>query len=718
MKFSDTELRALLAAEKADALAADSSSRLSSDRQRAMDYYNGDVSADIPTVAGRSSAVSSDVSDTIEGMMPQIMEVFYGGDDVVTFAPVGPEDVEAAQQETDYVNHVFQQMNRGFIVLYSFVKDALLSKVGIVKVWTEKEETEKRETYHNQPEEALAALLQKPGVEVIEHNTNEDGTHDLTIVCKSEYKKHRVEPVPPEEFGISRRAKSIRDATYCFHESVTTVGELIAQGYDEDQVRSLPSADDTQSSESNTRDSVDEGESAGDEGLNNDARPVLVTEHYVRMTYEDKPGLYRVKSGGSQGDVLKRNGKRDVEEVEYAPFAAMTPVIITHRFFGKSVADLVMDIQRIKTALLRGLLDNLYLHNNPRVEVSQSHVTDQTLDDLLVSRPGGIVRSKTPGGINWQVVPDITGSVYPALEYFDATREWRTGVTRQAQGIDANALQNQSATAVNQAFTAAQARIRLIARIFAETGVRDLFSLLHAEIRRNGDQAQVARLRNKWVQVDPRQWKTRDDMTIDVGLGTGGKQQQLANVMGMIALQKEAVAAGKTNLVSDVNLYNSAKEYAKIIGKVDVESFFTDPATQPPPQPAPDPAMMKVQADMQMQQADMQMRAQEMQAKAQIDAQALQMKAEIEKLQAQADIETNNRKVEADMMLAQQKFELEKQLKLIDAQLKRDQMAEDMAMKREMHAASMKQAEFGVVAGIQKHEQSMEAAKGQTGEVD
>ena len=319
----------------------------------------------------------------------------------------------------------------------------------------------------------------------------------------------------------------------------------------------------------------------------------------------------------------------------------MTPVIITHRFFGRSIADLVMDIQRIKTALLRALLDNAYLANNPRTEVPESHATETTLDDLLVSRPGGIVRTKMPGGLSVIQHPDIGGHVFPLLQYQDATREWRTGVSRQGQGVDPNALQNQVATIANQMFNAAQAKVKMIARIFAETGIRDLFSLLHALVRRHGSRAQTMRLRNQWITVDPRDWKARNDMTINVGLGTGGKTEQLAHLMSLIGLQKEALAAGKGNLVSDDNLYNSAREFTRLVGLKNVERFFTDPRTQPPPQAAPNPALIE-----------------------------MQLKGEIEKTQAQADIATQQKKVESEMALAQQRFELEKQLKLLDAQLK------------------------------------------------
>lgn len=672
-KLTTGELKALLQAEKADALSAMRANKLSSERTKALDYYTGDMSEDLPTPDGRSGAVSSDVSDTIEGMMPTLMDIFCGGDEVVRFEPVGPEDVPAAEQETDYVNHVFMTKNQGFLALYSFIKDALLSKVGIVKVFWENREEEERETYLDQPIEALAQMLADPNIEVEKH-TEHDGLHDVEIVCKRNYGCARVVPVPPEEFGIARHAKSIRDADYCFHEVSRRESDLIADGYDAAQVRKLPSYVSTDdSSEALARSTVDEDTSAGgDDGANRSAREIRVTEHYVRMDYEGngKPALYRITTAGDDSEVLKRGGEPDVVLEDMPRFAAMTPIIMTHRFFGRSVADLVLDIQRIKTALIRGLLDNLYLHNNPRVEVAEAHASENTLDDLLVSRPGGIVRTRTPGGVNWQVVPDITGSVYPALQYFDATREWRTGVNRQGQGLDANALQNQTATAANQLYTAAMARIKLIARIFAETGIRDMFSLLHATIRKNGSQADTVRLRNKWVQIDPRDWKARHDLTINVGLGTGGKEQQLAQLQLLIAAQEKALAVG---LVSKMNLYNSAKELTKLIGRKDHESFFTAPQDEQsaaaPIEMPPDPKLVE-----------------------------LEKKAEIEKLQAQADIETQNRKTEAEMALARDKFAMESH------------------HARELHAMKVEEMRLGMAGKLMAHATKPAPAAGPDGE--
>jgi hypothetical protein len=539
-KLSTGDLRALLAAEKADALSAMSASKLSDERSRALDYYLGDMTRDMPAPEGRSKAVSTDVADTIEGLMPTLMDIFCGGDEVVRFEPVGPEDVAAAEQETDYVNHVFMQRNPGFLVLYSFIKDALLSKVGIVKVWWETREEFERETYLDLTEEQFAIIAGDPAVEIVEHTEKRSANseianseaadrysllatrysllHDVTVETKRTHASARVEAVPPEEFGIARNARSIRDAGYVFHDVLKRQEELIAQGYDAEQIKALPSYTALANVEAQARDTVEERNGGqGDEGTNKANRLIRITEHYVRMDYEGdgKAALYRVTTASEQGDILTRDGEPDIVRADQIPFAAMTPVIITHRFFGRSVADLVMDIQRIKTALLRALLDNAYLANNPRTEVPESHATETTLDDLLVSRPGGIVRTKMPGGLSVIQHPDIGGHVFPLLQYQDTTREWRTGVSRQGQGVDPNALQNQVATIANQMFNAAQAKVKLIARIFAETGIRDLFTLLHGTIRKHGGEPATVRLRNRWVTIDPRDWKERNDMTVN-----------------------------------------------------------------------------------------------------------------------------------------------------------------------------------------------------------
>ncbi len=491
-------------------------------------------------------------------------------------------------------------------------------------------------------------------------------THDVIIVTTRQLAQARVLGVPPEEFGIERGARNIQDCNYCFHEVVTkTESQLIAEGFDEQQIKSLGDYTGNTEIETLARDTADEHFSSTAGGANSAARLVRITEHYVRMDYEGNglACLYQVITGGDQGEVLRKDGRECITPFDAIPFAATTAVPITHRFFGRSVADLVMPLQREKTALKRGALDNLYLHNNPRVEVSEQNAGPNTLDDLLVSRPGGVVRTKTAGGLNWQVVPDITTSIYPMLQYLDAELEIRSGLSKQSQGIDADALQNQSATAVAQVFSASQMRIKLIARIMAE-GVRDIFALLHGTIRKHGQQQQTVRLRNAWIDVDPRSWKTRNDMTINVGLGSGGRAQQFAQTMAIANIQKQLVEGGKVNLVGDRELYNTAAELTRIMGHKNPDRFFCDPtAINPqtrqllhpppaPPTPPPDPKLLIAQAKAQSDQAIATHQAQIAQQMAQNDAVHVQVKA-------QSEIE-----------LAKIKADLDAKLAVLDAHLK------------------------------------------------
>jgi hypothetical protein len=509
--------------------------------------------------------------------------------------------------------------------------------------------------------------------------------HDVTIITTRKLAQAKVLGVPPEEFGIERGARSVRDCNYCFHEVVTkTEGQLIAEGFDADQIRSLGDYTGNTDSETLARNSTGEHFGSGAGEINSAARLVCITEHYVRMDYEGngRPGLYQVITGGDQGEILRKDGRECIAPFDAMPFATTTPVPMTHRFFGRSIADLVMPLQREKTALKRNALDNLYLHNNPRVEVSEANAGPNTLDDLLVSRPGGVVRTKTPGGLSWQVVPDITASIYPMMQYLDAELETRTGLSRQSQGIDANALQNQSATAVAQVFSASQMRIKLIARLMAE-GVRDIFALLHGTIRKHGQQLETVRLRNAWVNVDPRNWKTRDDMTINVGLGSGGKAQQFAQLMALANIQRELVAGGKIHLVGDRELYNTATELTRIIGNKNPDRFFNDPTARDPqtgqflhsppapPSPPPDPKVLALQA------------------RAQADQAAAAHRAQIEQLRAQNELIHQQVKMQAEAELARIKADIEARMKVLDAHLEavgRQQKAEDSRAHHEANA--------------------------------
>ncbi len=539
--------------------------------------------------------------------------------------------------------------------------------------------------------------------------------HDVTVIKRKTYGCAKAMAVPPEEFGISRRARDVRRSDYCCHTTQRPQHELITDGYDPEQVKDLPSYGPSESSERRARSSFNEDEQRVADSINEATRLIEVTEHYIRMDYEGDgvARLYKVVTSGTDGEILKRSFdedgpyKDDIEEVDVQPFAVMTPIPIPHRIIGRSLADLAMPTQKINTALLRALLDNAYLANNPRPEVAESGTTDNTLDDLLTWRPGAPIRVRTPGTVNWQKIPSIGNEVFPLLEYQDVRLERRTGFSRQGQALDPNVLQNQTATAVNQVFTAAQARMKMVARIFAETGIRDLFLLMHQVIRKNDSAENTVRLRNEWVTVDPRQWKTRTDMTVNVGLGSGGKEQQIAGLSILGQTQEKLMLAPQLNIVGREEAYETAKELTKLLGYKNPERFFKDPAKNPPGEQPPDPKAQEVQGKLQLQQAKDQADTQFQQTKAATDAQ-------IQTQKNQADQQMGAAKITAEARLKQQQmvaefnlkreqmvaeFALKREEMATEAQLKREQMVLDAQVRREvgMAGAAAKSASVGNV---------------------
>jgi hypothetical protein len=600
-KMTESELKAILSAEISDSI-GHIGGELSEQRRKALDYYLGQPFGN--EIEGRSKVVSTDVSDTIEWILPSLLRIFTAGDDVVRYEPTGPEDDEVARQATEYANWIFNRDNPGFLILYTIMKDALLQKNGIGKVWWEDAEEERREVYRQKTPEETQMLLADPDVELLELREYQaerigiDATgavvalpvsyHDVTVKRRSRNGRVRVTPVPPEEFLISRRARGIEEAAFVGHRVRRTVSELLALGYDRKIVEALPDAvEDEPTGEERARfDFDDTGDPGGSHGLNRAMREVWITECYIRADWDGDGIAERRKiTVGGSGEEILDNEPWDGP----LPFISLTPIIMPHRFFGLSVADLVMDLQLIKSTILRQILDNLYLSNNGRHVIS-----DQVnLDDMLTVRPGGIVRLKSgampgQGHVLPLDTPLVAAQAFPMLEYLDGVREGRTGVTRYNQGLHAETL-NKTAAGINQIMTAAQQRVELIARVFAETGIKDLFRKILELVGKHQSAPRIIRLRNRWVPMDPRSWNTQMDLSINVGLGTGNRDQMLTHLQNLLGIQVQAIklqggAAGP--IVTLDNIYNTLAKLVENAGLKSVDAYFTAPGAMPPaPQP-------------------------------------------------------------------------------------------------------------------------------------
>jgi hypothetical protein len=651
MKLQDMEIIAQIEQQESIAYGVNDSS-LSDDRAEAIDYYLGQPFGN--EEEGRSQVVSYDVQDTIESALPQLLKVFVAGDKVVQFDPKGPEDQEAADQETDYINHIVMEKNEGFKVFYVWFKDALLSKNGYVKVYSEEEEEEEEYEYKGLTDAQLQMLASDDKTEVLEHTAYPDPSinmdviyqqaamngvdpatvmqpmlHDVKLKVTESKTEIYVDNVAPENMMISVEVSgpNLQDATFVQHREVMQLAS-IAEAFDKplEYIKSIMSdVRDTFEEESNARDIYDEEYDraiAPEEGL--------VKDTYIKLDGE----RHRV--------VVLGNTILYKEKCEYVPFACITPMIMPHRHIGRSYADLTMDIQLIKSTLIRGQLDNMYLANNGRYAISDR----VNLDDMLTSRPGGIVRVEGDpmSGIMPLSHPPLPASSFGMVEYMDSMKEKRTGITAYNQGLDANSL-NKTATGVAQIMNASQQRIELVARTFAETGVKELFKLVHHLVRTTLTKPDIIRLRNKWVEVDPREWKARKDLSISVGLGAGNKDQQLAHLMSIINMQKEAINAG---LTSPEKIYNALAKLTQNAGFKNPEEFWVNPANMPEQegqqqQPSEAEIMIQGQLQIEQQKADAQMMQEQERSKNDIiiEREKIVAQAELERFKAQLKAETD-----------------------------------------------------------------------------
>ena len=610
---------------------------ISQQREQAMQYYYG-----LPfgnEVDGRSQFVDTTVADTIEWIKPSLMRVFASGDEMVKFNPVGPEDVAMAAQATDYVNYVFTRDNPGWEILYSWFTDALLSKNGIVKVWWDEYEEEEREEYTALDEMELSYLITDDAIEVIEHTQYEvdlEPKHDIVIKRKKMGGRIRVENVPPSEFFIARESKDIQDSRFVCHRVLKTLSELREMFPDEDlSPDELGGGDDDMmafSAERLERFMYDKSakywEGWGDEGTGDEEglRTYWLHESYIKTDW-DGDGITELRKVCTVGTTVLEN-----EAVDTAPFIDLTPIKIPHKFFGLSVADLVMDLQLIKSTMLRTLLDNAYNQNFGRYAVLEGQAN---LDDLLTQRPGGVVRVKSPNAVTPLPTPPLEPYSFQMLEYLDGVRESRAGVNKYSQGLNDNALTSHTtATAVNSVMTAAQSRVELIARNFAETGVKDLMKSIYMLLQKNQDKERVIMLRNQWIPVRPDSWRDSFDCTVSVALGNGNKDQQMSHLVTMLQFAGDAMKGG-LSIVNQKNMYNMGAALIKNMGFQNVSDFLTDPDNVPP---QPDPEQQMKEMEMQLKHKELEIKAADIQVK----QQKIQQVAAADMVDAQLKVEELN----------------------------------------------------------------------------
>ena len=648
------ELRVIVSAEAKQALGY-MSSDLAEQREDALKAYLGEPYGN--EIEGRSQVVDTAAQETVEWIMPSLLRIFTAGESAVEFVAQGPEDEPLAEQATAYCNWVWDRQNEGFLNTYTWFKDALISKLGTVKIYYEESEQWKREAYDGLDDASFQQIGADPDVEIMEHTESAEevigpdglplssAAHDVVVRKRKSSGKICVKPVPPEEMLFSADARNVQDARYVAHRRKMTLSDLVEMYPGKRKTIEELSGDADAYSDATTetlaRDTVEENDTAfGVAAANQAMRVVWVIESFLRVDY-DGDGIAEMRRVVTAGDgrVLLDNEDWDGPR----PFSTIAPIMMPHRLFGLSIVDLVQDIQKIRTSVLRQYLDSLYLANNPRQEVDEDRIVDPA--EMLSSKPGGIVRVKGAPGVSAVrpiAVPFIGAQALEGLQYLDQLRENRTGVSSRTQGLGSETLHD-TASGEQLMYNAAMMRVELIARIFAETGVKDAFKLILANAARYQDKSKAAtiRLKGQWTQIDPRAWENEYDFSANVGLGAGQNDQQLLAMREVLAMQEKAVMAQggvMGPLVTAPNIYAAAVQFAKLAGIKGPDRFFSDPATVQMPPQRPDPKMIELQGKMAIENQKLENDMQRDRSKAQLEREIAAAKLQLDRLKVEAEI--------------------------------------------------------------------------------
>lgn len=642
------------------------SSTIREEQERNLSYYLGlPMGNEVP---GRSQVRSWDVFEIVESALPSFLEPLFGGDNIAEFQPRGPEDEAFASQATDYINYLVNERCDGFMVFYTWLKDALLSKVGVVRPEWVKEDPERLE-YQGLTEEQATMLVNDQSVQVVEQAANMIDVggqmmpvYDLTIL-KARPGRLNLRNIKPTEFIISKDARTPDDA-YVIGEVVTyTRSELKEQGYKR-------WADVTDYDFHGIADiaRVDDDEKFSilrDDAASPELEEVRLFMGFVKCDCNgDGVAEWRsVLVGGGPDDVLID------EEAEGQDYAVITPIPLPHKVIGMAYADPASEIQDLKTALTRQYLDSLYLANRPRTYVNMQAATGSPMiEDMLSDRIGGLIRGNGPANVAFAPVQTslVANESLQGIQFADTMRETRLGITKYNQGLDADSL-NKTATGVSKIMQASEQRLKTTLRIMANTGFKRFFKIVLRLVTQHQNVQDVVRLRNEWVPFDPSSWSDQMDCKIQIGSTNGERMEEIQMLQLFGQYMQVAAPMG---VVGPAQVYEYGKRLAraaKLLG-ADVK-LLQDPAQQPPKPPQPNPDMIRAQADVQAKQADIQHKQQT----AAIDAQKAQVELQIK---------------QAELRLKELELQLKAQNAMVDQQIRQQEAvmrtSDDMARAQEI----------------------------------
>lgn len=632
-------------------------------RIKAQRYF--DLEVDIGHEEGRSSVISSKCRDVVRGLKPSLQRVFLSSEKPVEFSPKSEEDVKVAEQATNFISYKFQQQN-GYKLLNDVMQDALVKKTGIAYVYFDDKEETEIETFENLTDDEFALITSEENVEIIEHEMRTQAAldeqeieieivqHDVKISRTLSKGDIAIKAIAPEDFFVDRNSRSVEENYVIGHSSEMRVSDLLAMGFELEDLASLANTEYSvvgDEAEFERRGyAIDEGE---DENTSAASKKITVTQAFMELDIEGtgKPILYQFICAGSNYKVL------DFYEAEEVPYAIFEVDPEPHAFFGTSIVDLVISDQDASTSMLRGILDNAALVNNPAVQIVDGQVA---VEDLLSNEIGRIVRVKSPNAVSEMAVPFTAAQTLPALQYFDQLVDNKTGVSKMAQGLDPDVLKSATATSVAASLEGQAGQAEVIARNLAEGGMKRLFKLMLNIMVKNSDKEEIIRLNGSFVPIDLQNWNVDLDLIVNVGIGTGREREKAVTLQQTLAIQQQIYQGyGPMNgVVTLSQMRNTLADLLALGGLKNADRYFM-------------PMTPEIEQQMMMQQQQAAQQAQ-MAAGQMPDPMAMAMQTEQMKAQTRAQV---------DMTKAQMDNQYKMHELAMKDDLQRDEMVQDLAIK-------------------------------------
>jgi hypothetical protein len=600
-----------------------SDSELSTERSKVIDYYNGTLPK--PIHDGNSKYVSLDVYDAVESLRAALLETFSSGNKTVKFAAQNQEDVLMAQVCTEYTDYVCHRQNDLYNIFSSVIFDGLVARVGVAKVFWQESKDYDYEDFEELTEDELDMLLAQDGIDLVDDDEDDLGLHTGTISIEVDTSQVVIENIAPEEFLIEAQAKNLDDVNFCAHRTKKTISELRLMGYDESDIDKIGEHNDvdleTDPEVLSRFENIGNGRGFDSGGYQDQVRTVMVYEAYIMLDVEatGEAELYRVVKAGN---VLLEKSK-----ATRRPFVTFCPLPVPHTFYGNNYSSKVIATQNARTVLTRSILDHAMITNNPRYTVLKGALTNPR--ELIDNRVGGLVNVTRPDAISPMMQAPLNPFIFQTIAMLDEDKEDTTGVSKISQGLNKDALSQQnSAAMVEQLATMSQQRQKIIARNFASQFVKPLFQEVYLLCVENETQDKIVELSGKYVKVNPRAWKEKRDVTIEMHLGYGEQQKEAEKYLNLHAML--SADPNLSVMYQQANQYELAKKIMTMTGIKDVDTYLTNPEELPEPQPDPAEEMQKQMLQQQMELQERQTTIGEM--KLQMEMQMAEMKNEIERM--------------------------------------------------------------------------------------